>query len=201
VHESPSALQPGHCHICKAVDPGHPIPVLLTELRLEDWHLCRSCSGHFKRGFQRITPEEAFEPYLHGRGFRFTESQVRSYVTAGLQPGAEWQRLVGSKLRKIGADLADAPAANDRHDWPAVLEAVRMMQGRAVTTRAGLERLLGPYTVAADLPPLVRAVQAVGLLIRDGEIESLPPDELRVRMHAVLETLDNELSAFLQASD
>ena len=142
-----------------------------------------------------------FEPYLHGHGFRFTESQVRHYITAGLQPDAEWQRLVGDKLCAIGADLDAAMAANDGHDWPAVLEAVRMIQGRAVLTRTALERLLGPSKVAADLPPLVRAVQAVGLLIREGEIESLPPDELRVRMHAVLQTLDYELSSFLQASD
>ena len=74
-----------------------------------------------------------------------------------------------------------------------------MLHGRAVLTRTALERLLGPYTVPADLPPLVRAVEAVGLLIREGKIHSLPPDELRVRMHAVLQTLDYELAAFLQA--
>jgi hypothetical protein len=201
VHERFSALQPGFCRICKAVAPGHTIPVLLTELRLDDWHLCRSCWGHLQRGFQRITPEGAFEPYLDGRGFRFTEPQLRSYVTAGLQPDEEWQRLVGGKLRAIGAELEAAMTASDRHDWPAVLAAVRMIQGRAMNTRTALERLLGPSKVAADLPPLVRAVQAVGLLIREGEIESLPPDELRVRMHAVLQTLDYELSSFLQASD
>jgi len=55
--------------------------------------------------------------------------------------------------------------------------------------------------VAADLPPIVRAVQAVGLLIREGEIDSLPPDELRVRMHALLEALDYELGAFLEPPD
>jgi hypothetical protein len=107
---------------------------------------------------------------------------------------------VGGKLRAIGADLDDAVAANNRHDWPAVQEAVRMIQGRAVITRTALERLLGTYTVA-DLPPLIRAVQAVGLLIREEEIESLPLDELRVRMRAVLQTLDDELAAFLQAPD
>jgi len=154
-----------------------------------------------KRGFERITPEDAFEPYLDGRGFRFTEPQVRSYITAGLLPDAERQRLVGGKLRAIGADLDAAMTANDRRDWPAVLETVRLLQGRAVITRTALERLLVPYKEAADLPPLVRAVQAIGLLIREGEIESLPPDELRVRMHTVLQTLDYELAAFLQAPD
>jgi hypothetical protein len=201
MHESPRALQSGLCRICKEAAPGHPIRVLLTELQPEDWHLCRSCWRHLERGFQRITPEDAFEPYLNGRGFRFTEPQIRSYITAGLQPDEEWQRLVGGKLRAIGADLDAATAATNRRDWPAVLEAVRMLQGRAVITRTALERLLGPCTVAADLPPLVRAVQAVGLLIREGEIESLPPDELRVRMHAVLQTLDYELAAFLEAPD
>ena len=201
VYESPSALQPGYCRICKAASPGRPIPVLLPELRLDDWHLSRVCWGHVQRGFQRITPEDAFEPYLSGRGFRFTEQQIRSYITVGLQPDEEWQRLVGGMLRAIGADLDAALAANDRHDWAAVLGAVRMVQGRAVTTRTALERLLGPYKVPADLPPLVRAVQAVGLLIREEEIESLPSDELRVRMRAVLQTLDYELNAFLGSPD
>jgi hypothetical protein len=82
-----------------------------------------------------------------------------------------------------------------------VQEAVRVIQGRAVITRTALERLLGPSTVAADVPPLVRAVQAVGLLVHEEEIDRLPPDELRVRMRAVLETLDDELAAFLQAPD
>src|SRR3954447_14256822 len=105
MYESSTAPQSGYCRICKATSPGYQIPVLLTELRLDDWHLCRSCWRHLKRGFERITPEDAFEPYLDGRGFRFTEPQVRSYITLGLQPDEEWQRLVGGKLRAIGADL------------------------------------------------------------------------------------------------
>ena len=189
------------CRVCKATASGHPIPVLLPGHRLDDWHLCRSCWSFLERGFRRITSEDAFEPSLNGRGFRFTEPQIRSYITTGLQPDEEWQRLVGGKLRAIGADLDAAMAANDRHDWPAVLEAVRMIQGRAVTTRTALERLRGPYKVPADLPPLVRAVQAVGLLIREDEIESLPPTELRVRMRAVLAALDYELTAFLEPPD
>ena len=76
-----------------------------------------------------------------------------------------------------------------------------MLQGRAVVARTTLERLLGPSKVEANLPSLVRAVQAVRLLISEGEIESLPPAELRVRMHAVLTTLDYELAAFMRAPD
>ena len=120
------------------------------------------------RGFQRIAPKDAFEPYLNGHGVRFTERQLRSYITAGLHPDEEWQQHVGGNLRMIGVDLDAAQAANDRHDWPAVLAAVRMLQGRAVVTRTTLERLLGPSKVEANLPPLVRAVQAVRLLIQRG---------------------------------
>jgi len=83
----------------------------------------------------------------------------------------------------------------------AVLEAVRMIQGRATITRATLERRLGSAPSGDDLPPLVRVVRAVGLLITEGEIIDLPPDELRVRMRAVLQALDSELSAFLQAPE
>jgi hypothetical protein len=116
-------------------------------------------------------------------------------------PDPAWQWLVGSHLEAVGAELEDARASSDRHDWVAVLEAVRMIRGRAVVTRAALERRLGSAPTGDDLPPLVRAVQMVGLLITEGEVESLPPDELRVRMHAVLEALDHELRASLQAPD
>ena len=201
MHEARSALQSGFCRVCKAAAPGQTDPVLLTGLRLGDWHLCRRCWGHLERGFQRITPEDAFEPYLDGRGLRFTEPQIRSYIAAGLQPDEEWRRLVGGKLRAIGAELEEAAAANDRYDWPAVLEAARMIQGSAVITRAALEGMLRPRTADAGLPPLAHAVRAVGLLISEGEIDSLPTDEVRVRMHAVLQTLDYELAAFLQVPD
>jgi hypothetical protein len=146
-------------------------------------------------------PDEAFAPYLHGGGFRFTESQIRSYITVGLRLDEELQLLVDSKVRMIGAELDAARAANDHQAWQAVLAAVRLLKGRVVVTRTALERLLGPPKVAAHLPPLVRAVQAVGQLIPEAEIESLPPAELRVRMRTVLAMLDYELAAFLQAPD
>jgi len=175
--------------------------VLVSEFRLEDWHLCRSCRGQLKRGFHRTTPEGAFEPYVDGRGLRFTEPQIRSYITAGLQPDAEWRRLVGGKLRAIGVELEEAVAANDRYDWRDVLEAVRMIQGTAVITRAALERMLGPDMADAGLPPLAHAGRAVGLLISEGEIDSLPPDEVRARMRRVLQALDRELKTMLSPPD
>ena len=70
-------------------------------------------------------------------------------------------------LRAISADLDKALAAHDRHDGAAVLAAVRMIQGRAVITRAALEHKLGLATVATDLPPLVRVVQALDLPLAD----------------------------------
>ena len=193
--------EPRSCRICKVVTPGHLIPVLLPAQYLGDWHLCGICWGHLQRGFQRTTPEGAFEPFVSGRGFRFTPSQVRYYILAGLQPDLEWQQLVRDQLcdqlHELGADLEDARAASARGDWAAVLEAVRMLHGRAMVARRALERMLGT-NVAADLPPLVRAVQAVGLLIREEEVDILPPGELRARMHVVLETLDRELLTFLE---
>jgi hypothetical protein len=201
VHERSHELQLGFCRICEVTDTGQPIPVLLPELRLEDWHLCQGCRGHLDRGFQRIAPKDAFAPYLNEHGVRFTERQLYSYITAGLHPDEAWQQHVGGNLHRLGVDLDAAQAANDRHDWPAVLAVVRMLQGRALVTRMTLERLLGPAKVEANVPPLVRAVQAVGLLISEGEIESLPPAELRVRMRAVLATLDYELAAFMRAPD
>jgi hypothetical protein len=127
VDGSPSELQAGSCHICKVTGPGHSIPLLFPELRLEEWRLCRSCWCVLQRGFQRITPDEAFEPYLHGGGFRFTEAQIRSYITVGLYPDEEVQLLVGGKLRMVEAELDAAIAANDRQDWRAVLAVVRML--------------------------------------------------------------------------
>ena len=95
------------------------------------------------------------------------------------------------------ADLEDALAAHDRQDWAAVLKGVRRLQGKAVVARGALEHRLGLPTVAADLPPLVRVLQAVGPLVSEEHIDSLPPDGLRVRLHAVLGALDHELRAFL----
>jgi hypothetical protein len=95
----------------------------------------------------------------------------------------------------IDSDLKAAMAASARGDWATALEAVRMIHGRAVVTRRSLERVLGS-NVAADLPPLVRAVQAVGRLISDREVDTLAPVELRARMHAELQALDQELQNF-----
>ena len=112
----------------------------------------------------------------------------------------ERARLVRGHLRDLGTDLAIAVAAGDHDDWATVLQAVRLIQGRVALAR----RLLGPMLwtdAAADMPPLVRAVQAVRRLISDREVDSLSPDELRARMHAVLQTLERELKAMLSPPD
>ena len=54
---------------------------------------------------------------------------------------------------ELGAELAAAVAAADRADWEAMLQAVRMIQGRAMVTRGLLERTLG----RTRLPPSRRS--------------------------------------------
>ena len=103
-------------------------------------------------------------------------------------------------LRELGADLAAAMAAGGHDDWAAVLQAVRLIQGRAVVTRGLLERMLGQDTAATE-PPLVRMVREISPLISDREVDSLPPDELRARMRRVLQALDRELKALLSPPD
>jgi hypothetical protein len=105
--------------------------------------------------------------------------------------------LVRGELRRIDADLQDAMAASARGDWAVALKAVRTVQGRAVVARRILEGMLGSRPTVATLPPLVRAVQAVKRVISHREVDSLAPDELRARMHAVLDALDRELQTFL----
>ena len=158
------------CRICETVIDGHALPVPLSDHTSEDWPTCEACSSHSDS--------------------RFRLSAARR--------GPERQHLVRGELREIDADLKKATAASARGDWAGTLEAVRMIHGRAVITRRALEGMLGAHPVAADLPPLVRAVQAVGRLITDREIDSLQPDELRDRMHAMLGMLDRELQAFLE---
>jgi hypothetical protein len=104
--------------------------------------------------------------------------------------------LVRANLRALGADLAAAVAASDHDDWAATLEAVRLILGRAVLTRQALERMLGS-DAANYVPPLVRVVQEVRREISMREVDSLPPDALRARMHAVLQALDRELKTLL----
>ena len=112
----------------------------------------------------------------------------------------ERPQLVRGNLRKLGVDLMDATTASRHDDWAAVLQAVRLIQGRAVVTRGLLERMLGQDATAA-VPPLVHVVREIGRLISGREVDSLPPDELRVRMRAVLQALDRELKALLSPPD
>jgi hypothetical protein len=112
----------------------------------------------------------------------------------------EWPRLVGEYLRDLGADLAAVVAAGGHDDRAAMLRAVRLLQGRAVVMRGLLERMLGQDAIASE-PPLVHAIRAIGRLISDQEVDSLPPDELRARMRSVLQALDRELKALLSPPD
>jgi len=113
---------------------------------------------------------------------------------------SERLRLAHDNLRELGADLTAAMNASHHDDWAAVLQAVRLIHGRAAITRAQLERMLG-RDAAATAPPLVRVVRDIRHLISDREIDSLPPDELRARMRRVLQALDLELKALLSPPD
>jgi hypothetical protein len=208
--EGRSMVESPRCRVCEEVVPGRTIPVLLPGQRCEDFFLCESCWQLLERGFRRTAPDGAPEPSLDGSTVRLTEPELRALIDVGLQANVDTQgmldtrhdlerrRLVRRELRVIDADLKVAIAASARRDWGAALEAVRMIQGNAVVARRVLEGMLGSYPTAADLPPLVRAVQAVGRVISDREVDRLAPDELRARMHAVLHALDHELQAFLE---
>ena len=132
--------------------------------------------------------------------YRFTEAQIRNYVMAGLQPDTTWQEPVGRRLREMGRDVEEAMAASDSQDWAAVLRAVRLIQGRAVVTRGLLECMLGQDAEATE-PPLVRVFGEIRRLISDREVDSLPPDMLRARIHAILQALDRELKMLLSPPD
>jgi hypothetical protein len=159
-------------------------------------------------GLRRTAPNGALESSPDGPGVPLAEPELRRLIAVGLQAngvipvmpavrrGPERQLLVLGELRRIGVDLENALDASALGDWAASLEAVRLIGGRAVITRRALEGMIGP-NVSADLPPLVRAIQAVGRVISHWEVDSLAPDELRARMHAVLEALDRELQTFL----
>jgi hypothetical protein len=184
------------------------IPVLRSWHRVEDCPICEGCWRLLAVGFRQTTHDSALEPSLDGPDVRLTEPQLRSLIALGLQADGnmsviptpprepERQLIVRGELRRIDADLQDAVAASVHGEWAAALQAVRMLGGRAVITRRALEGMLGA-NVAADLPPLVRAVQGVKRVISDREVDSLAPDVLRARMHAVLRVLDRELQAFL----
>jgi len=111
-------------------------------------------------------------------------------------PERPW--LVRDTLRELGANLTDAMAASSHDDWAAVLQAVRLIQGRAVVVRALLERLLGQD--AAAEPHLVRVFREISPLISDRAVDRLPPDELRARMQSVLQAFDHELKALVSPS-
>jgi hypothetical protein len=117
-------------------------------------------------------------------------------TTPQARRGLERRLQLRAELHEINAYLEEALTASARDDWASALEAVRMIQGRTVLTRRSLEALLGLDT-AADAPPLVLAIRAVRGVISDQEVDSLAPDELRARLHAVLRALDRELQAFL----
>jgi hypothetical protein len=142
------------------------------------------------------TPQHAVPAPRPARAYAPDELEVLE----GEPADPERPRLVRDHPRELSADLAAAVAAGDHDDWAAVLQAVRLIQGRAVVTRGLLERMLG-RDAAAKLPPLACAVREIERLISDREVDSLPPDELRARMHRVLQALDRELKALLSPPD
>ena len=107
---------------------------------------------------------------------------------------------VHDNLREIGADLAATVAADGHNDWAAMLQTVRLIQGRAMVTRGLLERMLGQDAAATE-PPLVRVIREIKGLISNQEVDSLSPDELRARMRKVLQALDRELKVMLSPPD
>jgi hypothetical protein len=186
------------------------IPVLLPGRRFENCSICEVCRRLLEVGWRQTSPDSALGLSLDGPEAHLTEQQVRDLVEAGLQaesqvpiasgarPDLERQLLVHDELGRIDVDLLDAEAAISRGDWSAGLQAIRMIGGRAVITRRVLEGMLG--APAASLPPLVRAAQAVNRVISDQEVNTLPPDELRLRIRAMLAALDAELHSFLEPS-
>ena len=206
-------IESQRCRVCEEVVDGRTIPVSLAGQQFDGLRLCEPCRHSLDRGSRLTIPDGARDTCLDGPGLRLTEPELLGLIDVGRRVGDDSQvspeagrgldrrLLLRGDLRALGGDLEDAMAASARGDWAGSLEAVRMIQGRAVVTRATLERRLGSAPTGDDLPPLVRAVRAVGLLIDQGEVDSLSPDDLRVRMHAVLQTLDYELSALLQPPD
>jgi hypothetical protein len=203
-------LESPRCRICEEERPGRTIAVLLPGQRSEGFGLCEICWNLLESGLRRTAPDGAPEPFLDGLTVPLTEPQVLALIEIGLaadsdiavtsetRRGLGRRRLVRGELRQIDADLEEAVAASARGDWAAALVAVRMIQGRAVITRRALEGMLGAYPVHGDLPPLVRAIQAVGQIVSDSEVDTLAPHELRARMRDVLQVLDRELQTFLE---
>ena len=201
--------EPNRCRVCEIVVASRTTPLLLPGHRFEDWPICEVCWRLLEVGSRRTAPDGALEPALDGPGVRLTEPQLRRLIAVALQADGDIpvisagrrepsrQILVRGELYGIGSDLQDGLAATARGDWAAVLKAVRMIGGRTMLARRALEGMLGA-SAPADLPPLVRAVQAVKRVISHREVESLSPDELRARIHAVLEALDRELQTFLE---
>jgi len=142
------------------------------------------------------TPQQDITALILDRAYAPDELEVLEDEPA--DPERLW--LVRDNLRKIGAHLTDAAAASDRHDWGAVLRAVRLIQGRAIVTRGRLEPTLGLDTATTE-PPLVRLFREIGPLISDWEADNLSPDELRARIRVVRQAFDRELKALLSPPD
>lgn len=151
-----------------------------------------SATGAVSRGRRNGTPRR--------RACRPSGSSHLSLVEPGWTATPPLPDRVRGNLHALEANLTAAMTASDHDDGAAVLQAVRLIQGRAVVTCGLLERLLGLDTTVAE-PPLVQAVQAVKRLISDQEVDRLPPNELRARLHTVLHTLDRALRDFLQPAD
>jgi hypothetical protein len=142
------------------------------------------------------TAPQGVLPPLPDRAYAADELEILENDSMDL----EWPWFVHANLRALGPDLTAALAAGGHADWAAMLRTVRQIQARAVVTRGLLERMLG-YDADATEPPLVRLFREAHALISDGEIDSLPADELRIRLRKVLQSLDRELKALLSPPD
>jgi hypothetical protein len=206
-------LAASYCYICEVKTAERTLLVLQPGPRVEDWPLCAACWRLLERGIRQTMPEGSLETALNEFGGRLPESQLLALIAAGQQTDndspitvqawleQERRRLLRSRLRAIGARLTVALAASRGDDRTEVLKAIRVIEGRARLIRVELERDLEPAVPDTTLPPLVRAVQEVGGVIADHDVDRLLPNELRAKLHGVLHTLNRALQDFLQLAD
>src|ERR1044071_5640808 len=115
-------LASSHCHICEVETAERTILVLQPGPRVDDWPLCEACWRLLERGIRRTRPEDAPESVPDLPDVRLTEPQLLSLIAAGLQANGdspitleaqleqERRRLLRSRLRAIGGELAIALA-------------------------------------------------------------------------------------------
>ena len=77
------------------------------------------------------TPQRDIAAQFLDRAYAPDELEILENEPAG----SERLRLAHDNLRELGADLTAAMNASHRDDWAAVLQAVRLIHGRAAITR------------------------------------------------------------------